>query len=119
MKRQVSIVFSILFLASMAFAHGNEKHVMGTVTAVSDNSITVETMDKHQVTVDVASRTSFTKGATTATLKDLKVGDRVVIHAVEKDEHLQAHTVRIGTATAPPNHHSPKRKNSIAREAKS
>lgn len=105
MKRQVSIVLSILFLASMAFAHGNEKHVMGTVTAVSDNSITIETMDKHKVTVGVVPGTSFMKGTATAALKDLKVGDRVVIHAVEKDEHLQAQMVMIGAASSVAGHH--------------
>jgi precorrin-2 methylase len=89
----------------MAFAHGNEKHVMGTVTAVSDNSITVETMDKHQVTVNVVPGTKFMNGNAAAALTNLKVGDRVVIHAVEKDEHLQAQMVKIGAATAMAGHH--------------
>ena len=105
MKRQVSIVLSILFLASMAFAHGNEKHVMGTVTAVSDNSITVETMDKHQVTVSVVPETKFMNGNAAAALKNLKVGDRVVIHAVKKGDELQAHMVKIGAASAVAGHH--------------
>ena len=105
MKRPVSIVLSLLFLAGMAFAHGNEQHVMGTVTAVSDSSITVETMDKHQVTVSIVPDTKFMMGTTAATLTNLKVGDRVVIHAVKKDDQLQAHMVKIGAASAMPRHH--------------
>jgi hypothetical protein len=31
---------------------------------------------------------------------DIKIGDRVVIHAVEVNEKLVAHTVQIGAATA-------------------
>ena len=110
MKRHISIVLSILFLAGMAFAHGNEQHVMGTVTAVSDNSITVETMDKHTVTVSVVPETKFMSGTTAATLTNLKVGDRVVIHAIKKDDQLQAHTVKIGAASAMAGHHHHKAK---------
>ncbi len=43
MKRTVAVFALALALSAIAFAHGNEKHVMGTVTSISDNSITVET----------------------------------------------------------------------------
>jgi hypothetical protein len=49
MKRTVA-VFALLFaLYVMSVAHGNEKHLMGTVTSISDNSITVETTSKKTV----------------------------------------------------------------------
>ena len=105
MKRLVAIPISLLFLTTLALAHGNEQHVMGTVTQVTDSSITVETKDHQKVTVSVVAETKFARGTSEATLKDVKVGDRVVIHAVKQEQQLQAHTVRIGVATAAGKHH--------------
>jgi hypothetical protein len=59
----------------MALAHGKEKHVMGTVTSISDSSITVETTAKQSLAVDVNDKTKLEKSGAAATLKDLKVGD--------------------------------------------
>jgi len=43
MKRTVAVVTLLFAFSLMALAHGKEKHVMGTVTNISDTSITVET----------------------------------------------------------------------------
>ena len=104
MKRQIFILISILLLTTVAFAHGNEQHVMGTVTEVSGKSITVETTDKQKVTVFIAAETKLVRGTSSATLTDLKVGDRVVIHAVKAQNGLQAHTVQIGVSQAMAHH---------------
>ena len=105
MNRMVTISISLFFIAALALAHGNEQHVMGTVTEVNDSSITVETKDHQKVTVSVVAGTKFARGTSEATLKDVKVGDRVVIHAVKQEQQLQAHTVRIGVASAAGEHH--------------
>src|SRR5712691_11639059 len=81
MKRTVAIVALLLTLSLMALPHGKEKHVMGTVTSISDGSITVENTAKKSVIVDVNDQTKFDKSRASATLKDLMVGDKVVIHA--------------------------------------
>jgi preprotein translocase subunit YajC len=99
MKRTVSVFALMLALSAIAFAHGNEKHVMGTVTSISDDSITVETTSKKTVTVNVSAPTKFQKSGSSATLKDLKVGDRVVIHATGPENKLVAAEVRFGTMT--------------------
>ncbi len=104
MKRLVSIAISLLFLTTMALAHGNEQHVMGTVTEVTETSITVETLNKQKVTVSVVQETKFIKGNAAATFKDVKLGDRVVIHAAKQGEQLQAYTVRIGTSSSSSSH---------------
>ncbi len=105
MKCLVASSISLVFFATFAFAHANEKHVMGTVTEVTERSITVEAKEHQKMTVSVVPGTKFTKGTSEATLKDLRVGDRVVIHAVKQGEQLQAHTVRIGTASPAAGHH--------------
>jgi hypothetical protein len=96
MKRTVAVVALLLALSVMALAHGNEKHVMGKVTSISENSIAVETASKQSVTVAVSDKTKFEKSGSAATLKDLKIGDRVVIHASPSGDKLVASEVRFG-----------------------
>ena len=96
MKRTVAVFALALALSAIAFAHGNEKHVMGTVTSISDSSITVETTAKNSVTVEVSDKTKFEKSGVAATLKDLKVDDKVVIHAGVSGGKLVANEVHFG-----------------------
>jgi hypothetical protein len=96
MKRTIAVVTLLFALSVMALAHGKEKHVMGTVASISDSSITVETKDKKSVTVDVTDKTKFEKSGSPATLKDLKVGDRVVVHADVSGDKLVANEVHFG-----------------------
>jgi mono/diheme cytochrome c family protein len=72
MKRTVAVFALALALSAIAFAHGNEKHVMATVTRISDNSITVETTSQKTVTVTLSAATKFQKSGSPAALKDLK-----------------------------------------------
>lgn len=97
MKRTVAVVALLFALSVMALAHGKEKHVMGKVTSTSDNSITVETTSKKSVTVELSDTTKFEKSGAPATLKDLKVGDKVVIHADVSGDKLVANEVHFGT----------------------
>jgi hypothetical protein len=96
MKRTVAVITLLFVLSVMALAHGKEKHVMGTVTSISDSSITVETTAKKSVTVDVSDKTKFEKSGAPATLKDLKVGDKVVVHADVSGDKLVANEVHFG-----------------------
>jgi Domain of unknown function (DUF5666) len=89
-------LLAIVSLATVAFAHGTDKHVLGTVTKITDTEITVETQTKEVQVVRIAPDTSFVKSGANATLKDLKVGDRVVIHAKPVGNDLIAHEVRFG-----------------------
>jgi Domain of unknown function (DUF5666) len=94
--RRILAVIALVSLAAVAFAHGTEKHVLGTVTKITDTEITVESQTKEVQVVKVAADTSFVKSGASATIKDLKVGDRVVIHAKPVGSDLVAHEVRFG-----------------------
>ena len=96
MKRTLAVVALLFAVSIIALAHGKEKHVMGTVTGISDSSITVETTAKKSVTVDVSDKTKFEKSGVAATVKDLKVGDKVVIHADVSGTRLVANEVHFG-----------------------
>ena len=56
MKRILAAAAFLFMLSILALAHGNEKHVMGTVTNIGENSITVETTSKKTVTVQVSDK---------------------------------------------------------------
>lgn len=100
MKHAVTVAALLFALSVLVLAHGKEQHVMGKVTGISDTSITVETTDKKSVTVHVSDKTKFEKSGAPATLKDLKVGDKVVIHADASGDKLVANEVRFGATKA-------------------
>jgi ribosomal protein S17 len=102
MKRMILLVALVVLAAVAAFAHGKEQHIMGTVTAMTDNSITVQTKAKEPVTIYTRPETKYEKSGAAATVKDLKVGDRVVIHATKMGDKQMATEVRFGAAAKSP-----------------
>ncbi len=98
----IAVVSALLLVSVSTFAHNGMEHVMGTVAAVTDNSITVETVKRTKVTVLIDRATKFTNGAVQASLKDLKVGDRIVIHAKRNlDQKLVGAEVKWGAGSMP------------------
>jgi hypothetical protein len=99
MKLRITLLSGVLLFAMTSFAHNGNEHVMGTVTAISANSITVQSADKEAKTtaVSILASTMFMKSGAHVSLKDLKVGDRVVVEAKEnKDNKLEAVSVTFG-----------------------
>ena len=99
MKPRILFLFGVLLFAMTSFAHNGNEHVMGTVTVISANSITVQSPGKEAktTTVSVIPSTMFMKSGAQVSLKDLKVGDRVVVEAKEnKDDKLEAVSVTFG-----------------------
>jgi hypothetical protein len=102
MKRRIFVVVLLLTCISLvARAHEGMIHVMGVLTALSDKSVTVETTDKKSVEVVLVDTTSYEQDKKAASRADLKIGDRVVIHAVKVKGVLQAHTVQFSEVSVP------------------
>jgi hypothetical protein len=101
-KKLVTFVGLALVCAVAAFAHGNKKHVMGTVEKVSPDLVVVKTSAGKSVDVKLTSSTVYISAAggqeKPATLADLVVGDRVVIHATPTGETLSADEVKFSPA---------------------
>jgi hypothetical protein len=89
-----------LVILPAAFAHGGLEHVRGTVAKVAGQSVTVTTTAGKTVEVLLDAQTTFARAGQSILKTDLKVGDRVVIHAAEKGSTLTAHTVEVGISTA-------------------
>lgn len=96
----VLALFLILANVQTAFAHGGAEHVMGTVSKVSAQSVTVDTTDKKVVEVGLTAKTKFTRDNKKAAASDMKVGDRVMIEAKEVNEKLVADEVKLGATGA-------------------
>jgi Domain of unknown function (DUF5666) len=97
----IPALFCTLLLSALAFAHGGMEHVMGTVTTITDHSLSVKTNDGAVTTVEFDGETKFVKGDDAASAKDVQVGSRVVIHAHKRDNSLHAAQVKIGSTAAP------------------
>ncbi len=76
MKRLAMVVAVLLIAVGMVLAHGEPVRVLGTVTAISPKSITVQTVDKKLSVVEITAATKFVKSGVAASIKDLKVVDR-------------------------------------------
>ena len=99
MRRIVLAVMAVLVLAGgVAFAHGNAEHVRGTVTNVSDTAITVQVSAKQTRTVTINAKTMVMKGDAHLSVKDVQVGDRVVLDVDKKTS--VATEVKLATAAA-------------------
>jgi hypothetical protein len=101
LKLQIALVAILAFalLPAIVSAHGGEEHVIGTVTKVSDTSVTVKTTAGKMIEVGFDAKSIYTRAKLPVQKTDVKVGDRIVIHAVEVNEKLIAHTVELGAAT--------------------
>lgn len=105
MKRSMVAIWMLLILAASAWAHGDEQHVVGIVSKADGINITVKTQDGSLKTVMVTSETKYLKANSTAKRDDVKIGDRVVIHAKKMGDMLHATEVKIGAAENAPTDH--------------
>jgi hypothetical protein len=102
LRSQIALVavLAVALSPTIASAHGGEEHVIGAVTKVSATSVTVKTTDGKTVDVVFDSKTTYSRANQPIQKTDIKVGDRIVIHAEEVNEKLVAHTVEIGAVAA-------------------
>jgi Cu/Ag efflux protein CusF len=100
LKIQIALlaILALALLPTIGAAHGGEEHVTGTVAKISDSSVTVKTTTGKIVEVGFGEKTTYARAKQPIQKSDIKVGDRIVIHAVEVKEKLVAHTVEIGAA---------------------
>lgn len=97
MKRVLLLLLTLGVFAGAAYAHNGMQHVMGTVTAITNTSITVKTTDGKAQSVAVTGDTKYSKADATVTLKEIKVGDHIVIHTTRKGDQLTAAEVKVAT----------------------
>src|ERR1700732_503471 len=93
--RFVSILAFVALFASAALAHGDKKHVMGTLEKINADSVVVKTADGKSVEVKVATATMYvSRNGKASQLSDLAVGQRVVIPATPEGDTLTADEIK-------------------------
>lgn len=100
MRAAVLAFLATLAVSASALAHGNAAHHRGVVTQINGQSVTIQTATKppKTVTFTVADHTEIDRGTKVAALKDLKVGDRVVVE-IPKGK-TEAESIKIGATTS-------------------
>ncbi len=99
--RWIVLLLSVL-LALPTFAHGDKKHVIGTIEKISPESVIVKTQDGKPVEVKLAATTVYvTNDGKPAKFADVAVGQRVVIHATPKGTELIADELKFAAAGSP------------------
>jgi hypothetical protein len=107
MKPKLAILIVLAFVATAAPAHNGMDHVIGIVSKLTETTITVAQQKDHTpVEVMTTKDTIYERGNIPAHRADLKLGDRVVIHAVKVNGRLQAHEVQFADASASTVQHS-------------
>jgi hypothetical protein len=101
MKLPSIILLLAVLTALPAFAHGDKKHIIGTIEKISADSVAVKTADGKSVQVKLAATTVYvTKEGKPGKFTDVAVGQRVVIHATPKGTELIADEVKFAVAPA-------------------
>lgn len=100
-KLTVCLVTGLLSVG-LLLSHGNATHLMGTVTAVGKDTVTIKDKDGKSIVVMLEKTTKYLKNKKAATIGELQVGSRVVIDA-EMDQKMKmysAEEIQLGTAQA-------------------
>jgi hypothetical protein len=98
-KKLLACSLTILIAAAVVFAHGDATHIMGTVSAIQGDHVTVKLQDgKAQMVMFDKSTKYLDAQKKPAKKEDVKVGTKVVIDAKmdEKMKMFLASEVRIG-----------------------
>jgi len=90
-------VIAVFCLHTLAFAHGDKPHVMGTVAVVDAQHLVVQTREGKTLSILLNKATRYRKGEAAATGADLKVGDRVVVDATGEGDTLTASEIRFAS----------------------
>ena len=106
-KKLLACSLTILIAAAVVFAHGDATHIMGTVSAIQGDHVTVKLQDgKTQMVMFDKSTKYLDAQKKTARKEDVKVGTKVVIDAKmdEKMKMFLASEVRIGVTESHADH---------------
>ena len=100
LKRVASCLLAIILVSAVLAAHGEP--LLGTVTAVGKDTVTVKDKTGKTVVVMLEKSTKFLMNKKAVAMSDLKVGSRVSIdaHMDEKMKMLSAEEVEIGSGGA-------------------
>jgi hypothetical protein len=90
-KRSLISLIGLLLFAGFILAQAGATHLMGTVTAIKPDTVTIKMQDGKSEMVMLEKTTKFMKDDKPAKSTDLKVGDSVMINA-KMDTKMKMYT---------------------------
>jgi hypothetical protein len=107
-KKRATLMLALmvsLAIGRVVSAHEGPHKVLGTVSAVHEDRVVVKATDGKSVSINVDGKTKVVHGTMAMKIADIKVGERVVVTALEKKGSdgkaiLTASEIRLGI-TAP------------------
>src|SRR5437870_12687928 len=90
-KRSMISLIGLLLFTGFILAQAGATHLMGTVTAVKPDTVTIKMQDGKSEIVMLEKTTKYTKDEKPAKSTDLKVGDSVMINA-KMDTKMKMYT---------------------------
>ena len=98
--RILASAVAALLAMSAAVAHEGGIDARGVVKAVTAERLTIETAGGEK-TFSLTPETSYARGSAPARREDLRTGERIVVHARERGDRLEAVEVRAGPSGGP------------------
>ena len=90
MTQLLKIAMLATVLTVPLVAHGDDDHVRGTVTSITGQAIVVKVVGiATPRTLTIDDKTVFLRGAKTAHVTDVKIGDRVVVDVPKKTNRAE------------------------------
>jgi hypothetical protein len=102
--KMVALLALLAIAASVTLAHGDKKHIIGTLEKVTSDSVVVKTAAGKSVEVKLVASTMYVSRVgnedKSAKQADLAVGARVVIHATPRGDTLEANEIRFSAPSS-------------------
>jgi len=86
----LAVIFIFAFTVTMALAHGEGQHVLGTVATIDQKRLKIKTQQGTIVEVQLNKQTRFKEKGNPKGTNHPAVGDRVVVETVEDNNVLTA-----------------------------
>lgn len=110
MNRRLFLATALFALAGPAYVRGHPGHphrILGEVAARHENHVEIKAADGRTSTVTLNEKTKILRGRTRAKPDEIKIGERVVVMAMETKEKdgkttLVATEIRLGAPAATP-----------------
>jgi hypothetical protein len=95
------LVLCVAFAAAPVIAHpGHDHKIMGTITAIDGDLVTVKTTKGQERSVEITAKTAILRGKQAGARADLIVGLRVIVNVVDGNEPLKARSVQYSAPAA-------------------
>src|SRR5438132_4996689 len=91
LRRLASCLVTMFLVSTFIFAQSGTTHLMGTITAVKPDTITIKMQDGKSEMVMLEKTTKYMKDDKPAKSTDLKVGESVMINA-KMDTKMKMYT---------------------------